>query len=580
MRTNLILSNSYDSVPANEKILFVSKFYYDLAKENSVLKKNVSICKPIDLKKKEKISNLIECDKIYNSVLKDISIELNNFHKKNLSIYDWEILMGMWLKRFIWIFFYEYKLLKNALSEFKVDDIYLIEEKNYKLFTKETVGLHSAIYDFEWCNILFSKIIKFLEISENRKFVSSYNNNFKNQKTFFEYTNLRTSKKKYFLSFFSWLTRGFVSNEDAVIINTNFKFLTEKRLEILLRQIPQFWSFPEIKYSGYDYKRREKIKLKKENSSEPEKILREILPEAIPLCLVENFDEIEKIANKIGLPKNPKFIFTSMEHQFNEVFKRYIVKKKTNFYIGQHGQGQHSHFINNFLIDSKISSKEILWGSYSKNQHNLKGFNFKVLGKKRYFSKNGYLTIISRGFSLSSCPYDTYEDDKAHLISTGNILEKINREIKDKIFFKPHPANYNREFNLLKKLIPNKNIKFIKSQNHFDQIMKKTRLSFFNNDSTLFAENLALNNPSVLYWKNPFENLNDNACEFYQLLINANIIFTNETSLVDHINNNWQNIEKWWKSGNTQNSISTFNNMFNMVPNDESLKRLSRKLIL
>ena len=148
MRTNLILSNSYDSVPANEKILFVSKFYYDLAKENSVLKKNVSICKPIDLKKKEKISNLIECDKIYNSVLKDISNELNNFHKKNLSIYDWEILMGMWLKRFIWIFFYEYKLLKNALSEFKVDDIYLIEEKKFLKYTSSFLLLLSLIIGF------------------------------------------------------------------------------------------------------------------------------------------------------------------------------------------------------------------------------------------------------------------------------------------------------------------------------------------------------------------------------------------------------------------------------------------------
>ena len=84
----------------------------------------------------------------------------------------------------------------------------------------------------------------------------------------------------------------------------------------------------------------------------------------------------------------------------------------------------------------------------------------------------------------------------------------------------------------------------------------------------------------MLYWKNPFESLNDNACEFYQLLINANIIFTNEDSLINHINDNWENIDNWWKSRHVQKSISTFNNLFNMVPNNESLKKLSKELIL
>ena len=580
MRTNLILSNSYESVSTNDEVLFISKFYHDLVKEENLLKEKYKICKPIGLEKEERKSNLIECDKIYDSILKDISKLLNDYHKIDLKIKDWEVLMGMWLKRFIWIFFYEYKLIKNALNEFKVDRIHLFDEKDYKLYTKETVGLHSAIYDFEWCNILFAKIMKFLKPQTDIKLVSPPNNHFKNQKTFYEYTSDRTSKKKYFLSLISWFTKAFISNTDAVIINTNFKFLIEKKLEILLHQFPQHWMFPKIKYSKFEKKSRDQIQLKKDNLSEPEKILRAILPEAIPLCLVEDFDEIGKIENKLRLPKNPKFIFTSMEHQFNEIFKRYIVKKKTNFYIGQHGQGQHSHFINNFLIDKKISTKEILWGNYSNSSNNLNGFNFKVLGKKRDFHKKGYLTMISRGFSLGSSPYDTYEDDKAHLITTGNILEKINEEIKNKIYFKTHPANYEREFRLLKKLIPNQKIKFIRNQNQFESILKKTRLSFFNNDSTLFAENLALNRPSILYWKNPFESLNDNACEFYQILINANIIFTDEVSIINHINNYWDKIDDWWKSENTQKSISTYNKLFNMVPNNESLKKLSKELTL
>ena len=89
------------------------------------------------------------------------------------------------VKRFIWIFFYEYRLIQNAFHEFKIDSINVFDEKNYKLYTKETVGLHSAIYDYEWCNILFAKIIKFLKPQVNIEFFSPLNKHFKDQKNFF-----------------------------------------------------------------------------------------------------------------------------------------------------------------------------------------------------------------------------------------------------------------------------------------------------------------------------------------------------------------------------------------------------------
>ena len=49
---------------------------------------------------------------------------------------------------------------------------------------------------------------------------------------------------------------------------------------------------------------------------------------------------MEKSQN-VGLPKNPKFIFTSNDYEHNEIFKFYVSKlsekNKSNYYIGQHG---------------------------------------------------------------------------------------------------------------------------------------------------------------------------------------------------------------------------------------------------
>ena len=41
MRTNLILSNSFESVSQNDEILFISKFYHDLVDEKDLLKENI-----------------------------------------------------------------------------------------------------------------------------------------------------------------------------------------------------------------------------------------------------------------------------------------------------------------------------------------------------------------------------------------------------------------------------------------------------------------------------------------------------------------------------------------------------------
>lgn len=580
MGINLILSNNFNSINSSDEILYVSQFNADLINQNFLSKNIYSICKPVSTTKNERQVNLVECDKIYESIIGDVANSLNNLHDVNYSKKEWEIMIGMWLKKFVWSCYHQYKLLKNAIINYKIDRIHLLEDKNYKLYTKETVGLHNAIFDDEWCNILLAKIFKLLNLKIYTVLSNPTNNHLKNQETYHEYTNDRTTLKKKLLSLISWTTTHLKSSSDAVIINTNFKFWTEKKLELYLNQIPKYWIFPKINYGEYEEKERLKIDINKTGLSEIETIIRKILPESIPMSSVENFNEIDMLESKLNLPKNPKFIFTSMEHQFNEIFKKYIVKKQTNLYIGQHGQGQYSHFINNYLTDKNISAKQILWGAYPNNKKNIPAFNFKIMGKKRNYKQNGVLTIISRGFSVRSSPYDTYIDDKLHLKNTSKVIDGLQPEIKKKIFFKTHPANCGREINLLKRFIQNKDINFTDNQNEFEKIMKKTQLSFFNNDSTLFLENLALNMPSVMYWHDPFKYLNDDACDFYQLLLNSKIIFKDIDKLISHINEYWQNIESWWFNTSTQESIAAYNKAFNMLPNKNSLKNLSKELSL
>ena len=149
MGINLILSNNFNSINSSDEILYVSQFNADLINQNFLSKNIYSICKPVATTKNERQVNLVECDKIYESIISDVTNSLNNLHDVNYSKKEWEIMIGMWLKRFVWSCYHQYKLLKNAIINYKIDRIHLLEEKNYKLYTKETVGLHNAIFDDE-----------------------------------------------------------------------------------------------------------------------------------------------------------------------------------------------------------------------------------------------------------------------------------------------------------------------------------------------------------------------------------------------------------------------------------------------
>ena len=44
------------------------------------------------------------------------------------------------------------------------------------------------------------------------------------------------------------------------------------------------------------------------------------------ISTVESFEDIMEKSQNVGLPKNPKFIFTSNDYEHNEIFKFYVSK--------------------------------------------------------------------------------------------------------------------------------------------------------------------------------------------------------------------------------------------------------------
>ena len=120
--------------------------------------------------------------------------------------------------------------------------------------------------------------------------------------------------------------------------------------------------------------------------------------------------------------------------------------------------------------------------------------------------------------------------------------------------------------------------KFKDKRGHFRDLLKESRLTFFNYDSTGILENLALNIPTICFWDNVFGHINPNAVDTYKLLIDAKILFKDPTELIKHVENNWLDINSWWMNKNTQDLIKEFNSKINIPAQKNSLENLKKIL--
>ena len=127
---------------------------------------------------------------------------------------------------------------------------------------------------------------------------------------------------------------------------------------------------------------------------------------------------------------------------------------------------------------------------------------------------------------------------------------------------------------IYKKFYKNLNIARIENKKSFFELHKETKLFLFNYDSTGLLQNLLLNIPSVAYWDYTFNNINTKYIKYYNLLIDAKILFTKKEQLIEHINKNWGNIDKWWFKKDVQDKILKFNLKINNYADKKKLLKL------
>ena len=292
--------------------------------------------------------------------------------------------------------------------------------------------------------------------------------------------------------------------------------------------------------------------------------MRENLPYFLPTDLIENFENLNALVEKINWPKNPRLIFTSSGYHDDEVFKIYLankVEKNATYILHQHGSNYFTG--KNTLVDYGFSScdKFISWGD-TKIKKCIPLFNTKNIDIKiNNLSKGTKVTFFAPKMSSQrKRPWDDYGKMIRDNISFEKILNNLNKDIKKNTILKLHSNDYESE--ILEKKILNEIVlirnKFPIERSRINKrLLDKSKILVHSGDGTAFLESLALNKPTISLLKN-LNWIREDVREEYNDLIKAKILFLDPDEASRHINEIYYDVEKWWNGSETKKTREKF----------------------
>lgn len=592
LQNNLVLSNKEDCLSLkHNNIFFNDKTFYETNNE-FVKKIKYIIPKEKINERSERIESFKYCEEIYNSIIHDLTVNLNQINKVNWSVKSWSIVLGGWLRRFIYIVYYRYNTLKNILSNYEITNVCLARCGTQHLTSHESVFIHDLSINDDWNFVLLSKIFSYIQTDKNikKKFVNINQKDFYEKKSYYELVNENRSKfNKITYKLFSILN-VFYSRKDGLITSSYLPFIHEKKLELLFLQFPRFYEKKKINYKKIDLTTRKNIKILK-NSGIVEQIVRDQIPSYLPTFIVENFHQVLKISKEVGYPENPKFIFTSNSFEHDELFKFHVAdvksfNKEVKYFIGQHGAFYLTRIDNNYANEVLTCDYFLSWGQKKfKHVETIPLFNFKLPKKIKNKNNKKYITLIFRSLGYQCIPYNRFNEGKEEFILAKNFINKLPNKLRDLLYLRLHQTYFkdnlghnNNHRNFLNKFINEINYKKEFKYESYKKVIENSKIVCFCYDSSGFLENLTAQIPSLSLYPNILKPINDDCKIYYQELKKAKIIFDDEKELIAHLENIWPDIDTWWYSREVQNVINKIITQFSNYPKPNFLRDMKYKI--
>jgi putative transferase (TIGR04331 family) len=567
----LILSDDERTWKFDQPVIFLGDWCRRYDRKHVWSKMDAIVAKPYGVTIEERVEDYQILQNFKHEIYPKIFNLLNEVHQVKNSNRFWQILVGDWLIRYIDVIYNRVRTLQQCLENYEICGVSLISNSDYVMAPSDSLSSVMVLDDDYWNLILYEKIFKITNFDKIHieYIIDSKVSNLKNDEIKDQYFTKQNFYKVLLIKIYNYCTKFLRNKNDALIINSYLPKKTEILIHLAMGQMPQLWPLNKPKLNcEYSSDLRAKLKFNTSFFDEPalNTAFGELLLQLMPISYVEGYKSLENSVNALQWPKYPKLIFTSNNHDCDDIFKLYAAKKTeflgVPYYIGVHGSGYFKYYDNpgNFEL---VSDKCLTWGFTHGLKQHVPAFIFTTVNSKGFYDKLGGLLLTQVSRYSRDRTWDVYEDIQLIFNKQINFFQKLDADARRNLIIRLHPfSKYLKWFEYEKWMSYIGGEQIDNGQIRLEKLISKSRLVVHGYDSTGLAETLSLNIPTLAILQIGVDQLNDLSKIYYQALIDVGIVHSSPESAALKVNEIWNDVEGWWNLSTVQDARLLFCNQY------------------
>ena len=484
-----------------------------------------------------------ETNCVFQQVLDQVALNLNEVHSVDYSTRYWNIFVGPWLQRFV----------------------------NMVMFRMYEIELNTKVQVVMLDSPPVNSLLEFAELSKNSTFVESLHADVLTQLNAVKATTTnecQTNSKKSNKGFEMKLGRAFVSATYLPRIN-------EILLQLSLGRLPKKLNFIQVPKSNVSFELRELLCKSSGSMAKGAEVALALLPKHLPCAYVESFESLFETLRPWKSKRFPKVIFTANRHLYDDVFNFWIalaVESGSRLVVAQHGGNygisEFPSFAENH--ESLVADRYITWG-WKTEGPTYRGFALPLIGRRLHSSrsKDSLLVITDQLWKYPRSIFTDMWESSTYLDHLKSTINGLQPEIRYNALLRIHHAHQDTassQIDWWKVHAPD--IKQDLGDVDFETRLNESRLVLIAHNGTSLPESIALHAPTVITWSDTYMKVRKSAEPVFDAFERVGIFHRTPESAAAFINSIWDDVDGWWNSPATKDAREQFTDQYaRTVPN-------------
>ncbi len=496
---------------------------------------------------------------IYEQILPLLRDILNTVHGQCYSLRFWRIVLGPWLQLYLSVIYDRYSDLRRALEQYP-DCATIVLPENSFVIPSDTLDFAWRVKEDSFNLQIFTKILtalgKTYPCGARIEHASVYNFVDRSWKE-----NALNAIAKIYVGV------GAKALSPVFLRNSYFSKFSELRFSVKTagKVLPMIRPLTKQSLPPDNEDLRKNLPKIEIGHGEFERCLSAILFSDMPRSFLEGFCRVNHDAKHV-YPKNPKAILSANAWHFEETFKQWAAMsaEKGTLLIGTPHGGNYGGLADMPFEDHEtaIVDRYYSWG-WERKDCVAEVIPFpanKLVGRKKVGASNRKSGIL---WATTSSPRYLMQFPllpkffHEYLFWQGRFAKTLHPKIVSALRLRPHREDGGWEIaGRIKECIPGVTIETWDVP--FQESLANCRLYVCDHLSTTFAEALAANKPTLLFWDPQANKLRTAAQPYYDLLRKSGILFDTPESAGVAVNQIYDDVETWWNDPERQNAVVAF----------------------